>query len=119
MTEQKAKTRDAEAETEGVAVALAFQPLAPERRPQPQGGYLLAGGLPGHKGANGKITAEFKDWCRLAATSEDVRSRILKELVAPGVFPVKLWETLMLRAFGTIPVQAVEERSLTITVRNE
>lgn len=104
--------------------AIGLDPLSPygalpARRPQPQGGYLLAGGMPGHKGGGGRPTDEFKAWCQAAATSEAVRERILKELVAPGVFPVKLWETLMLRAYGAIPAQAPEEKALTITVKHE
>jgi len=86
-------------------------------RPQPQGGYLQTGGMAGR--AMTHPTKEYKQWCQDAAMNPAVRQRIEKELVESGVFPVKLWELLMERGYGKVPMVMTEDRAITITVSHE
>ncbi len=69
-------TRVVKARTNGLTPTVAG-PVAEIRKiPQPHGGALYSGGVPGHKGANGRTYEQFRLYLQQFANSRQVRDGI-------------------------------------------
>lgn len=84
---------------------------------QAGGGHLLVGGVVGHKGGTGRLPNEYKAWCLDAVNREDVRARIIDELLTAKPFPTALLNTLLDRGAGKVESVTTGDQSLTITVK--
>lgn len=75
--------------------------------PQPHGGALLTGGVPGHVGAGGRPPNWLRDWCDELLASEKAKQQV-KEILEDKTHAAfhQMWKAVTERAKGK-PEQSI------------
>lgn len=86
----------------------AAKTAAPAKVPQPHGGALLTGGVPGNKGGTGRPPEWLREWCDDLLASKEAKAQveaILKDNGHPAY--ATMWRAVADRAAGK-PKERVE-----------